>query len=302
VPEAAYDETNPPDHAAAMVPRLLLMLRHYEPAAIVFDGNVPRDFLLAACAAVDAPLIWVRRGMWRADDSLGRHLEHSRQFDAVIEPGEAAAAADRGVTASAEDAPLAVPPVMLLDRTELERSRQARAALGLAEDRPAVLVQLGAGNNNDIDGALDRVAEAQARLGLQVVVAEWLIQQVPLRRSGLRYLASFPNARHFPAFDFAVSAAGYNSFHELLHHGVPTIFVPNDNQKVDDQRARAEWAESRGAAICLPRGAEASLPGYMSALLDPDLRRQLARRARAACPSNGAAAAAAAVSAMAERG
>ena len=46
-----------------------------------------------------------------------------------------------------------------------------------------------------------------------------------------------------------------------------------------DQRARAEWAERQGAAICLPRGAEASLPGYVSALLDPDLRRQLRRRA-----------------------
>ena len=152
-----------------------------------------------------------------------------------------------------------------------------------------MLVQLGAGNNNDIDRVLDHVAAAQRRLDLQLVVAEWLIQHAPVRRRGLRYLSAFPNARHFRAFDFAISAAGYNSFHELLHHGLPTIFVPNDQQKVDDQRARAEWAESRGAAICLPRGAEGALPGYMSALLDPALRRQLARRARAACPINGAA-------------
>ena len=133
-------------------------------------------------------------------------------------------------------------------------------------------------------------------------MAEWLIQDAPVRRRNLRYLSAFPNARHFRAFDFAVSAAGYNSFHELLHYGLPTIFVPNDQQKVDDQRARAEWAESRGAAICLPRGAEATLAGYISALLDPALRRQLSRRARVACPTNGAAAAAAAIVAVAGRG
>ena len=220
----------------------------------------------------------------------------------MLEPTEAAAAADRGVTAAAPDGPLAVPPVMLLDPGELNEAKASRAALGLEPGRPAVLVQLGAGNNNDIDRVLDHVAAAQRRLDLQVVVAEWLIQHAPVRRRGLRYLSAFPNARHFRAFDFAISAAGYNSFHELLHHGLPTIFVPNDQQKVDDQRARAEWAESRGAAICLPRGAEGALPGYMSALLDPALRRQLARRARAACPINGAASAAAAIVAVAGRG
>ena len=278
------------------------MLRHYDPAAIVFDGNVPREALLAACAEVEAPLVWVRRGMWRADPALARHLALSRRFDAVLEPSEAAAAADRGVTAAAPDGPLAVPPVMLLDPGELNEAKTSRAALGLEPGRPAVLVQLGAGNNNDIDRVLDHVAAAQRRLDLQVVVAEWLIQHAPVRRRGLRYLSAFPNARHFRAFDFAISAAGYNSFHELLHHGLPTIFVPNDQQKVDDQRARAEWAEGRGAAICLPRGAEGALPGYMSALLDPALRRQLARRARAACPTNGAASAAAAIVAVAGRG
>jgi UDP:flavonoid glycosyltransferase YjiC (YdhE family) len=266
----------------------------------VFDGNVPREWLLAACAQTDVPTVWVRRGMWRANPALARHLEHARRFDTVLAPAEVAF--DRGPTANPPDAPVTVPPVMLLDRTEVERPRRARAALGLAAERPAVLVQPGAGNNHDIETLLDRVAEAQARLGLQVVVAEWLIQQAPVRRPGFRYLSHFPNARHFGAFDLAISAAGYNSFHELLHHGVPTIFVPNDHQQVDDQRARAEWAERHGAAVCLPRGAEASLPGYVSALLDLDLRRQFRRRARAACPTNGAAEAAAAVMAVAERG
>lgn len=302
IPEPAYEETDPTDHAAAMAPRLALLLHHYDPAALVFDGNVPREWLLQACAQQDLPLLWLRRGMWRADPALARHLEHASRFDAVLEPAEAAAAADRGATAAASDGPVVVPPVMLLDRGELDAPAQARAALGLVPDRPAVLVQPGAGNNHDIEPLLDRVVEAQVRLGLQVVVAEWLIQQTPLRRRGLRYLSSFPNARHFAAFDLAVSAAGYNSFHELLHHGIPTIFVPNDSQKVDDQRARAEWAEGRGAAICLPRGAEAALPGYLSAMLDPGLRRQLARRARALCPANGAAQAAAAVMTIAARG
>jgi UDP:flavonoid glycosyltransferase YjiC (YdhE family) len=303
VPEPLHDETAPHDHARAMAPRLLAALRHYRPAAVVFDGNVPREALLAACTEADGtPTIWVRRGMWRADPALARHLALSRFFDAVIEPGDVAAQVDEGVTARAEDAPVAVPPVMLLDRGDVLEPLAARRALGLAADRPAALVQLGSGNNNDIERHLDHVVEAAGRLGIQLVVAEWLIQHNPVRRRGVRYLSAFPNARYFRAFDFAVSAAGYNSFHELLHHGLPCIFLPNDNQKVDDQRARAAFAEREGAAVCVPRGAESALSGYMAAMLDPALRRLVSRRARALCPVNGAQVAAGVIETVIARG
>lgn len=292
VGEPSYDETSPKDYAKAMTPRLAAALRYYDPAAIVFDGNVPRDALIAAAAESGAPMIWVRRGMWRADPTLARHVELSRFFDAVIEPSEAAATADNGVTAEAVDQPVPVPPVMLLDRADLLDAAAARQVLGLGADRPAVLVQLGSGNNNDIERHLDHITEAGAQLDLQLVVAEWLIQHNPVRRRGVRYLSAFPNARYFNAFDFAVSAAGYNSFHEMLHHGLPGIFLPNDNHKVDDQRARAAYAEEQGAGVCIPRGAESALPSYMAAMLDPTLRRLISRRARALCPTNGARAAA----------
>ena len=302
VPEPLYDETAPAEHAQAMAPRLLAALRHYRPTAVVFDGNVPREALLSACAETDAPVVWIRRGMWRADPALARHLALSRFFDAVIEPAEAARSADAGATNGAGDDPLPVPPVMLLDREDLLDPAEARRALGLAPGRPAALVQLGSGNNNDIERHPDHLVGAARQLDLQLVVAEWLIQHHPVRRRGLRYLSAFPNARYFRAFDLAVSAAGYNSFHELLHLGLPSVFLPNDNQKVDDQRARATWAESQGAAVCVPRGAEAALPNYLAALLDPGMRRVVSRRARALCPANGARAAAAAVEAVIARG
>ena len=54
-------------------------------------------------------------------------------------------------------------------------------------------------------------------------------------------------------------------------------------------------AETAGAAVCVPRGAEHALKGYLAALLEPDFRRQLVRRARAACPVNGATMAAAVI-------
>ena len=49
--------------------------------------------------------------------------------------------------------------------------------------------------------------------------------------------------------DLVVSAAGYNSFHELVYHGVPTIFVPQMAVYMDDQERRARAASDRGLAV-----------------------------------------------------
>ena len=52
----------------------------------------------------------------------------------------------------------------------------------------------------------------------------------------MHVVRDFPLSRRFRAFDLAVSAAGYNSFHELLRFGVPTLFIPNQDTALDDQQ------------------------------------------------------------------
>jgi UDP:flavonoid glycosyltransferase YjiC (YdhE family) len=302
VSEPAYDGTAPADHARAAAPSLARAFRHHGVEAVVFDGNVPRDALILAAAERDLPFVWVRRGMWRDDPSLARFLELGRHCDAVIEPEEAAAGADAGVTAGARDGAVRVPPVVLLDRGEPLRRAEARAALGLPADGPCVLVQLGSGNNRDTEALLDPVLAAAERLGIHALVAEWLISERPVRRPHARYLSAFPNARYLHAFDFTVTAAGYNSFHELLHNGLPCVFLPNDDQRVDDQRARARFAEAQGAGVCVPPGGEPEVGRYMELMLDRSHRRLMARRARELCPTNGARAAAAAIEAVLARG
>ena len=39
--------------------------------------------------------------------------------------------------------------------------------------------------------------------------------------------------------DLMVVNAGYNTFHECIHGGVPSIFVPNEARELDDQHVRA---------------------------------------------------------------
>ena len=60
----------------------------------------------------------------------------------------------------------------------------------------------------------------------------------------------FPAFPSVPAFDLAVSASGYNSFHELLRFGIPTLFIPNQDTALDDQRGRARFARTADWPTC----------------------------------------------------
>ncbi len=79
-----------------LAPRLRAVIAEAEPRALVFDGILPYDPLLAAIKPV--PLtIWCRRGLWRRGASAVP-LTRTERFDAVLEPGELAAERDRGPT------------------------------------------------------------------------------------------------------------------------------------------------------------------------------------------------------------
>ncbi len=283
--------------------RLDDVLRRDRPAAVVFDGTFPYDGLLAGVdrarrRGVDVRSVWSRRGMWRRGEDSGQ-LERSRRFDLVIAPGELADSVDAGATAHRTDG-VRVGPITLLDIEELVPREEAARAFGLDPDRPAALLTLGAGNIRDLSG--DRALFLERLLrepGLQVVVTHALIAaEQPLSTDRVRSTSVFPLSRYFRAFDFAVSAAGYNSFHELVGFGVPTAFVPNPSMPLDDQPARARWAADQGAALTLPAPDAASVDQAVGRLTDPVARAQLAGRCRALARPNGAGPAMAAIEAM----
>ena len=223
--------------------------------------------------------------MWRAEAGRAA-IERSRHFDLVVEPGELAASLDVGATAGRRDETVQVPPVLLLDAEELLDRDAARAELGLDPGRTAVLVQLGSRNNFDY-AAIDQAIldELGGRPDVELVHVDWLIGEAePELPPRVRRLRTFPVTRYLRAFDLAVSAVGYNSFHELLAFGVPSIFVPNENPIMDAQELRAAWAERHGLALAVgrrdpvPHGTGATLPARSG---DPGRDQRPMRRAAA---------------------
>jgi UDP-N-acetylglucosamine--N-acetylmuramyl-(pentapeptide) pyrophosphoryl-undecaprenol N-acetylglucosamine transferase len=91
-----------------------------------------------------------------------------------------------------------------------------------------------------------------------------------------------------PAFDAAISAAGYNSFHELLLAGVPTVFVPQIKW-ADDQFRRACRASEAKAAILSEKMPDApKLQNLIETLRDEKTRRLISQNAQNLVPANHA--------------
>jgi UDP:flavonoid glycosyltransferase YjiC (YdhE family) len=269
---------------------------------IVFDGASPHDGIIEAMKNRRRLVsIWVRRTMWRKQQT--KHvLDRQRYFHLVIEPGDIASANDGGATRDFRCGVMTVPPIRLLDREEMLDRSTAAARLGLDLQKPAVLIQLGADITRDVAALVDRILAALApHPDVQPVLAEWNISAVPLDLwPTLRRLRGFPFSRYYSAFDFSISAAGYNSFNELIAFQVPTIFLSNTNRATDDQPARAFFAQENGAALALPEHDAVGLRVGIESLLQEKARSFLKANCQKLMQPNGAAAAAEAIAVMVE--
>jgi Glycosyltransferase family 28 C-terminal domain len=120
-----------------------------------------------------------------------------------------------------------------------------------------------------------------------------------VRGRDITWLSGFFASEDFLGLDLAISAAGYNSFHELLLAGVPTIFYSQE-KIADEQFRRVEAATQAGAAFSLPVSEQGmfekeTLLGLIEKLRDQSLRKQTTERARALVPKSAAREAAAQV-------
>ena len=274
--------------------RLRNLLSVYDPSVVVFDGTFPyKGLRRAMLREPDRLFVWCRRAMWKPGLG-GSNLDLASAFGAVLEPGEFSAEADAGLTVARRGEAFSVPPITYLDESDLLSRGEAKRELGLAHDRLNVLLQLGTGNLSEIESVLARcVARLRKDPRVQLAVAvSALSGRPPKLPEDIVALSVYPLSRYYRAFDLSISAAGYNSFHELLRFQVPTLFVPNPRMALDDQVARARYAEAVGVARTWTDDADASLEELLGTLLDDGVRAGMEGRARELSFDNGAMAAA----------
>jgi UDP:flavonoid glycosyltransferase YjiC (YdhE family) len=281
---------------ARLAARLSAVIAEYRPEVVAFDGVFPyRGLRLAAGQQRDPAYVWIRRPMWQPDADPAP-LAYSDYFDRIIEPGEFAAAVDVGPTVERRGEAIRVDPITFCEPREILDRPRAEAELGLDPGRPHALIQLGEMPSFERDflmqACLTRITRESET---QIAILESAIsRKFAVPASVVKVAATYPIARFYRAFDFVISAAGYNSYHELVGYQIPAAFFPV-RKPTDDQPARARYAAEVGVAV--ETGLEPS--SALQALLSESERQRMSARGRELAFGNGAVAAAEAIAELA---
>lgn len=290
IPFYAYAKCSPSEWNRWLYAELLRLIRFFGARAVVFDGHFPYAGICDALSRdPEVVAVWCRRAMWTRtvwDEAIDR----TKFFDLVIEPGELAAATDVGATVPYRDEVRIVEPITLLDDGDLLSADDARRTLGLDGRRTNVLLQLSSGNHINIVPVIDQILSTLSRMGdFEVTIAEWPNADYSLDQwNGVRRLVAYPHAKYYRAFEFVISACGYNSFHELIRYGIPTIFVPIELAFLDNQLARANFAAERSLGLCMRFSELRDLEEAVIQILNAGVRERILRSCSAYRSTNGA--------------
>lgn len=211
----------------------------YDIKTVVFDGAIPYQSLSSVLDSKEGVLkIWIKRGSAKKSENDKRKAYESI-FDKIIIPSELSEQKED------DENHKKVSPIVYLDKEELLEKDDVKKFFGVSKETRLVYVQLGAGKINDTADVLENTFKILSEYDDIVTVYgnSPLAAPIDIADEKIRVLKDYPNARFFKGFDFAISACGYNSFHELMGACVPTIFIPNMNTKTDDQYLRAKISE-----------------------------------------------------------
>lgn len=228
------------------------------PKIVVFDGTVVYEALVDVCRGYGVPLIWMQRGCWKreADARYPARKNASLVADRVIIPGDFAV--DETVDVGSGVSGTHVGPISLLSRMDLLTRQDALRELGLSPDHRHILMNLGGGALSDSDVQFRIIEEVAQRCDKDVQVS---IVRSPLGKSlklpsAVNLIEAYPVAKFAKAFEFVISASGYNSVQEAASLGIPSIFFPNLQTQTDDQHRRATGAVERGWAVMATTNSE----------------------------------------------
>jgi UDP-N-acetylglucosamine--N-acetylmuramyl-(pentapeptide) pyrophosphoryl-undecaprenol N-acetylglucosamine transferase len=267
--------------------QIRLIVEHHQPTTLVYDGIALYPGLLRALETCRFERTAMILRLRHTGSQLEEFAQGFRLFDQIIHPEEAGEPEAGVPSPIAELRPRRVAPILYFDRSEILSRVEARRRLRLPIDRRVVYVQLGSGN---MDEAVTWTGHALKLLSRHPEVAVVLGQspianQEVIPSPEVHLIQQYPNSRFFDAFDLAISAAGYNTVHELLAFGVPAILIPME-RLTDDQEGRARAAERAGAAVVVNKPEE--LTAALQRVLADDALARLRNAAERLVPVNGA--------------
>ncbi len=242
---------------------LLSIINTYRPVALVVD-TFPLGSMNDLLSVLALNLKWKKFFIHREQINMDKNkVEVQNFYDYIIAPH------------SKGNAKIPVPitkkkhlfwsnEILIREKSELQSREEIRKTLDIKEDENLFLINMGGGGDTttveNYKQIFDLILNSSSLLRQKKI--RLFVPKPPLNSTNeLKEVFSklppstlsfshFPLIELMPALDFAISATGYNTFHELLSCGIPTIFIPK-SRGYDDQYGRAKRAFEANAALLL---------------------------------------------------
>lgn len=245
---------------------LTSIVNTYRPVALVVD-TFPLGSMNDLLSVLGLPLKWKKFFIHREQMNMDRNkIETQNFYDYIIAP-HSKGSAKIPVPISKKNDLFWSNEILIREKSELQSREEIRKNLGVQEDENLLLINLGGGGDTttteNYKQIFDLILNSSSLLRQKKI--RLFVPKPPLSSSDstneLKEVFSklpsstilfshFPLMELMPALDFAISATGYNTFHELLVCEIPTIFIPKA-RGYDDQYGRAKRAFDAKAALFL---------------------------------------------------
>ncbi len=199
------------------------------------------------------------------------HQTHLPLFDLILVPDTAQAAPHHPIPPHLEARRRFVGRVHHYRAGETMTEEAVRAYLGVPEDQQLIYISAGGGGDPAAAAQLQTIIEALHEEPTYTLAIGYGPLYAGPKAYGPRKipLAEQDVWRLYPGFDLAISAAGYNSYEELLSARVPTLFFAQD-KGLDQQAKRIAQGCELGLHGCLSQLDPALIRAQVHALLQDD--------------------------------
>ena len=240
---------------------------------LVFDGGYVFDSVYRVILEQKLSAVWIRRGLWPQGRPRHSLLQREGVFDRVIVPSEAFDELNDAY--SYGDHVRYVGPIFR-DAVQTRDDRDAlRARLAKQFGRKfktLVVSMLGGGIASERSAQLQAISGfLESRPDCLHLIVTWpgsKIQSAAFGWQNTRVVQTLEATTLCLTADLVISAAGYNSVHEILYHKIPAILIPQSAPYLDDQERRARALADRNLCAVITEREFMKLERTMSQCLD----------------------------------
>ncbi len=217
---------------------------------LVFDGGYVFDSVNRVILENNLSAVWIRRGLWPKGRSRHTMLRREGVFDRVIVPSEAFEELNDAY--SYGDHVHYVGPIfrqVVQSSKDIKRLRAQLAERFGRDFNQLVVSMLGGGVASDRSAQLQAISGIlEARPDCLHLVVIWpgsTVLPAAFGWKNTQVVHTLEATKLCLAADLVISAAGYNSVHEILYHNIPAILIPQSAPYLDDQERRARALSDR---------------------------------------------------------